>query len=108
MYLRSKKTYHSEFLAPLTVNEITYNFKWIKNGLYYGYPVCCIVEFVQRNTKRKFNATPTRKHIDLLDGNGYIPCDACHCKLASGFSIHKLLRHRKHHQLFPNDTMSLI
>jgi hypothetical protein len=104
MHLRSKKTFHSEFLAPLTDDEITYNFKWIQNGLYYGYPVCCIVLFVQNNTQRNFNTFSSRKHIDGVDGRGYIPCDVCHCKLAFGLSIHKLLRSRKHHKLFPNDT----
>ena len=108
MHLRSNKTYHSVFLSDLTDDELSLNFQWIKYGLYYGYPVCCIVLFVKNCAQRNFNAFSTRKRIDGVDGHGFIPCDACHRKLASGFSIHKLLINRKHHQLFPNDTKSII
>ena len=108
MHLRSNKTYHSSFITSLTDSEIAYNFKWIENGLYYGYPVCCIVSFVQNNARGNFDARSSRKRIDGVDGHGYIPCNACHCKLASGFSIHKLLINRKHLLLFPNDTKSIV
>jgi hypothetical protein len=106
MRMRNGKTYYSELLSPLTDDEMSNNFKWIKYGLYFGYPVCCIVAFVQRfnntsTTRKKIN---TRKYIDGVDGHGYVPCDACHCKLVSGLSIHKLLVNRKHRNLFPNDN----
>jgi hypothetical protein len=110
MYLRSKKIYISELFVPLTDFEIKTYYKWIKNGLYYGYPVCCIVSFIQNFTQGftqgNYKAFSSRKHIELLDGQGYIPCNVCNSKLASGLSIHKLLVNRKHHNLFPNDKKS--
>jgi hypothetical protein len=103
MLLRSKKIYNSELFTPLTDSEIKTNYKWIKNGLYYGYPECCIVTFIQNFTQGNFKAFSSRKHLEGLDGHGFIPCIICHSKLASGLSIHKLLVNRKHHNLFPND-----
>jgi hypothetical protein len=105
MHLRSNNIYYCDLLAPLTINEIKYNYTWVQYGLYYGYPACCIVFFIQNRTQcRRDNTLPFRKYISILDGKGYIPCDACHCKLASGLSIHTLLVNRKHCDLFPNDN----
>ena len=104
MILRSKKTYNSDFYGVLTKDEIKNNLKWINNGIYYGYPMCCIVFFIKNFSTGKLNGIyNARKPIKPIHQMGYIPCDVCYCKLDSGLNIHKLLVNRKCHATFPGE-----
>jgi hypothetical protein len=104
MQLRNKKIYKSDFveLGFLTKCEINRHGRWITYGLHFGYPMCCITNFVKGAKRPEWNdSRKYRKHIKDIDGSGYIPCHACYCKLVSGVSIHKLLDNRKSLKLFP-------
>jgi hypothetical protein len=41
----------------------------MSNGLYYGYPMCCINEFIYRYLHHNENFSP------LICENGFIPCE---------------------------------
>lgn len=49
---------------------------WAVKGFMYGYPQCCIEEFVERGRAGK------RPHAGPWDGSGFIPCKA-HLKEAT-------------------------
>lgn len=50
--------------------------KYILLGLKYGYPKCCISEFIYCIESRVIHLRKTRK----LSGTGYIPCSKCNSK----------------------------
>jgi hypothetical protein len=43
---------------------------WLKTGLKFGYPVCCVLAFI--NMEHKHDKTPRQ-----LEGTGYVPCSQC-------------------------------
>jgi len=73
-------------------------------GIYYGYPVCCIKEFIDDYS---FMLKHTISEELLLkrkvsNGSGFIPCFQ-HAKLiaAGEIKLEDLIRDRKHAQPFP-------
>ena len=71
---------------------------WIITGLYYGYPICCIIDFCKRGYKM------TVEQKKFQNGNGFIPCPTCAKKLLSKqVTIKKLLKDRICQSPFPKD-----
>jgi hypothetical protein len=72
-----------------------------KMGKYYGYPKCCINDFVLR--------THNEQEIDSIQElagryTGYVPCVNCSEKIVSNkLSIEKLIKDRKCNTKFPYD-----
>ncbi len=73
---------------------------WVINGLYLGYPECCIGEFVHEFLNYPNRTRPKRK----LCGTGYVPCEKCNKK-----SVKQLIKfiaaHRQSPTPFPNDDL---
>lgn len=46
---------------------------WISNGIYFGYPTCCIAEFITEVNSGAYKKRNRRK----FNGTGYVPCKAC-------------------------------
>lgn len=72
-----------------------------KMGTYYGYPKCCINDFVLRTHNEQETDT-----IQELAGRytGYVPCVNCSEKIVSNkLSIEKLIKDRKCNTKFPYD-----
>jgi hypothetical protein len=64
---------------------------WTKMGLMYGYPMCCIEEFLIVEIPR-----PVRK----FSGTGYIPCAKCNEKTEQ-VMIDEIEKNRTWHKPFP-------
>lgn len=45
----------------------------MERGLYFGYPVCCVLEFCRKYQMGCHVGVPNSKFI----GSGYVPCPAC-------------------------------
>lgn len=71
--------------------------KWIDNGLYYGYPKCCIDSFCKSNGKL------TKEQNDVHKNNGFIPCQKCSEKILAGeATLENLITNRVCKKVFPN------
>lgn len=51
---------------------------WIKMGIYYGYPKCCIENFCERGY------TLTKNQELVHKNTGFTPCPKCSEKILSG------------------------
>lgn len=71
------------------------------NGIKFGYPSCCISEFLINSSKDvTFHlAKPRRK----LDGTGYIPCHDCNEKYTEAELIATIMKNRTFSLPFPED-----
>ena len=58
---------------------------WIENGIYYGYPKCCIVDFCVRGYKMTKEQEQVHKNI------GFVPCPKCSKKIVDGKATLKSL-----------------
>jgi len=107
MILRNKKTYNNDCIKPLTINDFKNNTSYINNGLYYGYPLCCVSFFIHNCIDgRSREIVSSRTYNEQLDGSGFIPCDLCHSKIVGGLDINKFLESRKHYKLFSTSRTS--
>lgn len=52
---------------------------FIELGQYYGYPPCCIAEFIQFVLDLKDGKNSVRERRQL-NGTGYVPCKSCNDK----------------------------
>lgn len=56
---------------------------WTMMGKYFGYPDCCIKDFIDRSLKvlqaKVLEDIPphTKQQMDVSFGTGFVPCDAC-------------------------------
>ena len=78
-----------------------------KNGVYYGYPQCCIDEFIRPVKETgKMASWKTRPKIqqDAAE-HGFIPCQKHASRILSGkIKIHDIiLPSRRHNDPFPED-----
>lgn len=79
-----------------SVNHSNHIVHWTMAGLEYGYPICCIGEFVihaikgtsEHREKRKFN------------GTGYVPCVLCNEKTEAELLAY-IAAHRQYKKPFP-------
>ena len=67
-------------------------------GVYFGYPQCCINEFMGNFRTGAWRNRGTRK----LDGTGYIPCVECNKKSVTELK-EAIAKHRIHPEPFPKD-----
>ncbi|WP_276978383.1 hypothetical protein [Flavobacterium filum] len=73
--------------------------QYAEQGLYYGYPICCIIDFI----RREYELTHEQQHF-ADTGNGFIPCPDCSIKLLRNeLTIESLLSNRLCKQPFPKD-----
>lgn len=71
------------------INVVVKNTK--EMGIYYGYPSCCIAQFI--NKKKN-----TTENIFILRGNttGFMPCDNCNERILLGdICITDLIQNRQ-------------
>ena len=57
------------------------NKHFIENGIYFGYPTCCIVSFVKGLDKLGSPDRFTFAQELIMDNSGFIPCHSCSIKL---------------------------
>jgi hypothetical protein len=68
----------------------------ISTGEYFGYPSCCIKEFIKDcNNKITYKDRGKRK----CHGTGYIPCEKCNTKSIKDI-INTINKNRKHDKPF--------
>lgn len=87
----------------LTLPELKTEFKYyFDQGLYYGYPVCCIVDFITNMEKRAASAyqSPncyTEPQLQIADMHtGFVPCPTCAKNVVDGkIKLQELLVNRK-------------
>jgi hypothetical protein len=84
-----------------------YNFtspEWYRmQGVYFGYPACCIDNFIARS-HINFAPHSLHKHQKKVHQNlGFVPCPACAAEVAAGSkTLHDLIRNRFCPEPFPN------
>ena len=63
---------------------------WVIQGIYFGYPLCCIIDFC----KRGYKLTKEQKKI-IKNREGFVPCQKC-CKkiLNNEVELKDLLKNR--------------
>lgn len=71
--------------------------KWRILGRYFGFPECCIDEFIEYITGEK---NPFERETRKLEGTGYIPCVECN-KKSVGELIDQIEKSRTYHRPFP-------
>ena len=69
---------------------------FLLSGVYYGYPKCCIEEFIQQYESGEYITRGNRK----LKGTGYIPCVKCN-NLSEAALKHEINSARLHWEPFP-------
>ena len=68
--------------------------KWEKNGKWFGYPDCCINDFVTRGENDFIR--PTRNQCKMSKNSGFIPCSYCSWKvLSKQCTLEELINKRK-------------
>ena len=64
----------------MTIEDLYFAEQLVQNGVAYGFPVCCVVEFIHRMDDEE----EEREHYPHapLYGTGYVPCPKCRQKTA--------------------------
>lgn len=62
-----------KIIALNNTNDIVY---WVMKGIEFGYPACCIGEFIITIVKRTYSKRDKRK----FNGTGFVPCIKCEHK----------------------------
>jgi hypothetical protein len=64
--------------------------RWVEFGIYYGYPVCCIIDFC----KKGYKMTEEQKLVHK--NNGFVPCPECSKMILNGeATLRSLIKNRK-------------
>jgi hypothetical protein len=71
-------------------------------GTYFGYPSCCIDEFIAYALDSDNLNRPTRPRRQF-HGTGYVPCAACDTKSRDAL-LETIAKNRKHSRPFPDDS----
>lgn len=74
-------------------------FSWTIQGMEFGYPPCCIGEFIIHTIKGTCKERGTRK----LHGTGYVPCVKCD-ELSEGTLLATIEHLRTFKKAFPDDS----
>jgi len=84
------------------MNEVSLNtlkVMWKNKGKYYGYPDCCINDFVERNFDEGLSAEQEKTY-----NHGFIPCQKCAERILKGeTTLELLITNRRHNNPYPND-----
>jgi hypothetical protein len=70
---------------------------WYQNGIRYGFPVCCVLHFLQMKLPHEKGP---------WTGTGYIPCPQCAPHARADFRkfvAEHITPNRKFHKPFPHD-----
>lgn len=83
---------------------------WTETGEMFGYPECCIKEFVIRLDHNDKNPSDficvKRIPSRVSEGTGFIPCSYCSWKiLTKRCNLEDLIKNRKYELPFPQDGM---
>lgn len=81
----------------MTPQDLLVKLRFTGLGLYFGYPQCCIDEFV----KGFIAGTGFKRKKRKLNGTGYVPCAACNKKSEKQL-LKTIATNRKHAEPFPN------
>jgi hypothetical protein len=77
-----------------------YSEHWQERGRYYGYPECCIENFVNKVIFRKLSKEQEQVHKN----HGFIPCPECAKKVVEGITtLEGLIKDRICKTPFPID-----
>lgn len=68
------ENHHAQY--ALTLFKLHHE-KWIMRGLYYGYPVCCIVNFCISRPMLVPDLTSRQEELHDVDRFGFCPCPEC-------------------------------
>jgi len=77
-----------------------------KTGIYFGYPQCCIDQFITNFEKRVRVGKANKK---AANGHGFIPCDAHALQIINKqIKLEDLIHDRVCEMVFPNDNGCVI
>lgn len=76
----------------------------ISFGRYFGYPDCCIMEFLEYMSTYSKGKTPRREKRKLY-GTGYVPCKKCNTKSEEQL-LANIDKNREHNKAFPEDDLT--
>ena len=81
--------------------------KWRRIGHYFGYPACCIADFVTRALRLR---APSYFQALAAGNTGFVPCPGCASAVVSGrFKLGELVRNRVCSAPFPQtDTATSV
>ena len=82
---------------PKALNHTDRVLSWISQGMRYGYPPCCIGEFVIHWIKDTCHTRKKRK----FDGTGFIPCIKCNTRTKRAL-LKELAARRSEPKPFPD------
>lgn len=75
--------------------------RWTSWGIYFGYPQCCIANFVVLDDIK--NRSDEQKQVHK--GTGFIPCHSCTKKIVEGeVTLEGLIKNRICPTEFPNEN----
>lgn len=57
----------------VTMTQPIVEMNLMERGLYFGYPICCVLEFCHKYQMGSHVGVPDSK----FTGTGYVPCAAC-------------------------------
>jgi hypothetical protein len=89
------KTTHDQFVEEFK------DMPFVKEGIYFGYPPCCILEFVMFIIDYKKGIKTDNRGARKFHGTGYVPCAECNNKTEEELLSH-IEKHRKCELSFPN------
>lgn len=72
-------------------------------GIYYGYPICCIEDFLINRglPKKPKELTSNQKHV--IDHKGFVPCDKCSILIKDTKDLKSLIKNRICKEEYPNN-----
>lgn len=77
---------------------------FVKCGQLFGYPECCIANFLERmEIFFKNPKDPSIRVSRKLHGTGYVPCPLCNATKSKEELIETINKNRKHTKLFPHE-----
>lgn len=79
------------------------NMSMIELGIYFGYPPCCIAEFLQFVVKYVQGKAGKRRRRKLC-GTGYVPCKTCNKKSKKQLLAY-IDKHRQCELPFPEEPV---
>lgn len=79
--------------------------EWFRlNGVYYGYPKCCIDNFIAMSGINFARSARTIEQNKVHQNNGFIPCPVCAANIVAGKNnLQDLIKNRFCPEPFPND-----
>lgn len=79
--------------------------QWRKYGKRFGYPECCINDFLCRMSDYTNIKLPSRIQIKVSKHSGFVPCSYCCWKiLTKKCNLEDLITDRKQRTMFPEGT----